>query len=87
VIVIPGDPYLVPATHGAVEETWEVTSAVSIKETKVGFDQLRELNLRVGRACQKAGALWEQSDQPVITTSGQAQIVVSRNIIRFKYMP
>jgi hypothetical protein len=87
VIVIPGDPYLAPSTHGAVEETWEVTVAVSVKEAKSGFDQMRDLSLRAARVCQKAGAIWDQAGGPLSSTLTNAQTVISRNTIRFKYLP
>jgi hypothetical protein len=87
VIVVPGDPYLAPATHGAVEEQWEVTVAVSIKEPKVGLDQLRTLSLRLARVCQQAGAVWDQAGGPLSSTVTNAQTVISRNTIRFKYTP
>jgi hypothetical protein len=87
VIVIPGDPFLAPSTHGSVEETWEVTVAVSVKESKVGIDQMRDLSLRAARVCQKTGAVWEQAGGPLASTLANAQTVISRNTVRFKYIP
>jgi hypothetical protein len=87
VVVVPGDPFLSPSTHGAVEEQWEVTVAVSVKESETGIDQLRELSLRVARVCQRTGAVWDQAGGPLASTVAQSQTVISRNTIRFKYIP
>jgi hypothetical protein len=87
VIVVPGDPYLAPSTHGAVEERWEVTVAVSIKEPQPGIDQMRDLSLRVMRVVQDAGAVWEQAGGPLASTLPNTQTVITRNTVRFKYIP
>jgi hypothetical protein len=87
VIIIPGDPFLTPSTHGAVEEQWEVTIAVSVKESKVGIDQLRDLSLRAARTVHLAGAVWDQAGGPLASTLNNAQTVISRNTVRFKYIP
>ena len=36
VVVAPGDPFLVPGTHGGVVETWRILVAVSITRTADG---------------------------------------------------
>lgn len=87
VIIIPGDPFLSPSTHGAIEENWDVTVAVSVKEPKPGFDMMRDLSLRVMRVCHQAGAVWDQAGGPLSSTLTNTQTVISRNTIRFKYIP
>jgi hypothetical protein len=86
IVVLPDDPYLAPATHGTVEERWRVVVVASFKEPRAGFADLRDLSLRLARACQSAGAVWEQTRGPV-TTGANTQTVLAEGAVRFKYLP
>jgi hypothetical protein len=48
---------------------------------------MRDLSLRAARVCQKTGAVWEQAGGPLASTLANAQTVISRNTVRFKYIP
>jgi hypothetical protein len=85
VIVAPGDPFLTPATHGTVEERWDVLVAVSIKEPAVGIDQMRDLSLRVRRTVVRNGAVWRRASGPRRFNLENSQTVVSLNEVVFKY--
>jgi hypothetical protein len=85
VIVMPGDNWLEPDTHGTVVERWEVWVIVSIKEPEAGIDQAALLNLRIQQACYSVGAHWELVRQPRVPRNQQGQMVAARNLIRFKY--
>jgi hypothetical protein len=86
VVVTPDDPFHNPSTHGAIEEHWRVTVVASFKEARAGFADLRNLSLRLARACQSAGAIWEQTRGPT-TTGANAQTVLAEGAVRFKYLP
>jgi hypothetical protein len=85
--VAPGDPFLVPATHGTVEEHWDVLVAVSVKEPGLGMDLMRELSLRIHRAVGVEGAVWRRASGWRRFGVDNAQTVVSLNEVTFKYPP
>lgn len=86
VVVVPDDPFHNPGTHGTVEEHWRVTVAVSFKEPRAGFAQLRDLSLRLAKAVQSAGAVWEETRGPA-STGANTGTVLAEGAVRFKYPP
>ena len=86
VVVAPGDPFLVPGTHGGVVETWRILVAVSISEPRMALDQIRTLSLRARKAAHSVGAVWRDSGAPGQTASNTST-VVSVTEIAFRYPP
>ena len=86
VVVSPGDPFLIPATHGMVEERWDVLVAVAMKDGGSGILQMRDLSLRVLRATVSVGGIWREASGPRRLTDDR-QSVVSSNTISFRYQP
>lgn len=86
VIVAPGDPFLVPGTHGGVTETWRVMVAVSIAEPRMALDQIRTLSLRCRKAAHSVGAVWRDSGAPS-PTAPNSSTVISITEIAFRYPP
>lgn len=85
VIVAPGDPFLTNATHGTVEESWDVLVAAGLKDPRRGVGQLRDLSLRVRSAAAGVGGLWQQAAAPRV--NDQTLTGISVNRITFKYPP
>jgi len=86
VVVAPGEPFIVPSTHGTVQESWRVLVAVSIKEPKTGIDKMRELSLRVRKAVVSVGGLWVQAGGPYQAQQTNALTVISANEVHLKYL-
>ncbi len=86
VVVAPGDPFLVPGTHGGVVETWRVLVAVSISEPRMAIDQIRSAVTDHECVAHKVGAVWRDTAAPGPTTTNPAT-VVSVTEIAFRYPP
>jgi hypothetical protein len=86
VVVVPAEPFIEPATHGLVKETWEVLVVVSLKDPEKGIDQMRQISLRVMRAAQPIGAVWRSASSPHVVSPDKG-LVASKNKIDFKYPP
>jgi hypothetical protein len=86
VVVTPGDPFLSPATHGAlVLEAWEVLVVVAVKEVSVGVEQMGDLSRRVRRAAGSVGALWEETSGPRVPAATDSRgFVFVINRVSFK---
>jgi hypothetical protein len=85
VVVTPGDPFLLPATHGAmVTESWEVLVVVGVKELSVGVSQMGELSRRVRRAAGSVGALWRETSGPRLPATEPRGHVFVINRLEFR---
>lgn len=87
VICVPAEEFLMPSTHGAIDEMWEVLVAASWKDTESGFATLRKLSLRVMRTTMGVGGRWRGATGPQLIGKPEEQQVVSINRIAFRYPP
>lgn len=78
VVVTPGDPFLVPDTHGLIRERWEVLVVVGIKERAIGIEQARAISVKVRNAISRAGGLWRLTTGPRVPEGD-----VSRSLVLF----
>lgn len=87
VVVIPGDPFLTPSTHGTIEERWEVLVTATAKDRGVGVDQMRTISNRVRKAITAAGGLWRETSGPRIPEADTRDFFFVINRIAFKTQP
>jgi hypothetical protein len=87
VIVSPGDPFLAPATHGTILETWDVLVAVGFKDTASAVADMRSLSLRVRDVVLRHGALWRITSGPRRGADESKQVVIAVSEVAFKYPP
>lgn len=87
IVIMPSDPFLEVATHGAIRETWDVLVAVSIKDTESAVILARDLSLRINRAAGTVGAVWGGAAGLTVPESLQLQHAVAVNTVHFKYVP
>ncbi len=87
VIVTPGDPFLTPATHGLIEERWDVLVAMNRTSPDRGVAGFRELSMAVMSAAHSIGAIWEETSGPRTVGDGDSSYVLVVNKVRLKYAP
>lgn len=90
IIVSPGEPFLEPreAASPIVWERWVVLVAVSIKNMAAGLAQMRVNSLRVRRAVNTSGGVWDSASGPRRLegeTAQNSETVVSLNLVHFRY--
>lgn len=87
IVVTPGDPFLEPGQLGdQIRERWSVLVVVSMADRAAGVQAMRQNSLRIRRAVSPLGAIWEQASGPQVPEGeSAAQVVLSENMIRFKY--
>jgi hypothetical protein len=90
VVVSPGEPYLEPreAASSIIRERWSVVVAVSVHDPGAGLTLMRELSLRVRRASNRVGAVWQSATGPrrlADDTTANTGTVVSINEVQFRY--
>lgn len=83
VAVLPGDPFIVVGTHGAMQERWNITVYANLANSAMAVNQLRDLSLRVLGVVNSLGAVWVQAD--AIAQIEDSSVIVSSNQIYFRY--
>jgi hypothetical protein len=88
VIVSPADPFLLPWSHGGIQERWDILVAVSLKNKTTGLAQMRDISLRVHKAVNSVGATWHSASGPrrLLDEKGRSS-VISANLVTFQYPP
>lgn len=84
VAVMPADPFLEIATHGAIRETWDILVAVGLADTESAVLTARDLSLRVLKAASEVGAVWGGASGLTVPEV-QSSIAVVINSVSFKY--
>lgn len=88
VIVMPGDPFLVPGTNGMVEERLDILVAFNISAKHRNTDQMRRNCLKIRKATGLVGGVWQRASGPVFPsedTNTTTRLIV--NTVTFKHPP
>lgn len=92
IVVHPGLPFLEPKEAGSpyVREHWQVRAVTSGKDVPTSVAQMRRFSLKVRRAVNRAGGVWDGTTAPIriATDAGEnTEIVFAANTLHFRYDP
>lgn len=89
VIVAPAEPWLIPATHGMLEERWDVLATANHSAPDRGIPTLRDMAVRIALAVHSVGGVWEQASTPMVPEEAQGPqtTVFTVSQVRFKWEP